>query len=182
VHIVAYILGTKLAYIIDVPDTACSKAAICANGIASRYRKVWLKSVPRRKLKAKCTYQEPVSNSADPPRADSLRDSEQRSDHISDGVFQVKLIQALFVRARKTFGWRPSPLYHANCSKHVVLRISELLSIFTGTWVDWIAALVVQLDVVVAIEILVSSGELGLGRTELDIFIGLVDASRGLEC
>jgi hypothetical protein len=35
VHIVAYILGTKLAYMIDVPDTACSKAAICANGIAS---------------------------------------------------------------------------------------------------------------------------------------------------
>jgi hypothetical protein len=62
------------------------------------------------------------------------------------------------------------------------LRISKLLSIFAGAWVDWVSALVVQLDVVVAIELLVSLRKLGVGRTELNVFVGPVDVARRLKC
>jgi hypothetical protein len=129
-----------------------------------------------------CTaYQDSVSDYAQPPRTKTLGDCEGRSEHASNRIFQVEIVQTLLVGARKTQGWRGPSLDHSNCSKHIVLCVPEILCVLTGARVDGITTFVVQLDIVVPIEVLVSLREIYLGRSKLDELIGLRDVVCRLE-
>jgi hypothetical protein len=86
------------------------------------------------------------------------------------------------VRAREAQRWRRPSLDYSNCRKHIVLCVPEVLSVLTSAWVDSVAAFVVQLDVVVAIEVLIALREISLSRLKLDEFIRVRDVVGRLEC
>lgn len=74
-----------------------------------------------------------------------------------------------------------SALDDADRREHIVLGASEFLAILVGAGVDGVAALVVELDVVVGCGLVVTPWNLGLRRFELDVFGRLRGGLGGLK-
>jgi hypothetical protein len=127
-------------------------------------------------------HQDSVPDCAYRPRTGAFGQRERRFDGIPEKVFIVQSVQALLIGAREPFGRGLSPLDHANCSEHIILCISECLSVLSRSGVDGVAAFIVELDVVVSVEVLVSSREFCLRRFELQEVLGLYHFLGGLEC
>jgi hypothetical protein len=111
--------------------------------------------------------EDPVSNGAYPPGGEVLGDGRGQGQDVAGRVFGLELVQAGVIRGGQGLLGGAAALDHANRGEDIVLGVSKATAVLVRAGVDGVAAVVVELDVVVGGGVGVGGRERCVGRLQL---------------